>query len=102
MLKVTIELWPMGSEARKKEIFNCFIANVGMGKNGYDYVYYGESDRDPPIQGKVYDHGRADGLNVLMRKFYEIAAMRENVVHSFTDYDKKVIDAMKRILSKET
>lgn len=101
MLRTQIDLWPHGSEQGKKNIFDCCIANVGKGKEGFTYVYYGRSDRDEVKQGKVYNHNREDGVFKLMQRVYEMIEMGEKTMHFFTEYELRVIEQMKKRIDEE-
>jgi hypothetical protein len=75
MIRVTVELWPGGSNARAREIARMNIGSISDRAQAVDYEIWASSDTHAPTgqpafeaSGKVVKHKRNDSIWALLTK----------------------------------
>ena len=104
MLVCNVELWPMGSKARRKSIATLMIANVtprGPKADGNDYVWVLKEPK--PLVGKPieetgaireYERG-APVVDLVSEIFWQRS--QGMVDEEFSEYESDVIEHMKAV-----
>ena len=78
MIKVTVEVWPFGSEEDKKTVYSIEVANVYTAVDIANYACRVKSPKKEDAYFAVTDHKRSDGMARLLEKVFQKMAEGNN------------------------